>query len=63
MKEHKTVLGEEDILIICAKDEIKSLERKKQRACKELEFEKGVMYREIQNYLKRFIRKRRKELK
>ena len=57
---YKITFNEQDEYSLCAIKEIKILERRKKRACKEQNFVKGALYRDIQKFLTRIIKKRTK---
>ncbi len=56
---YKIIFNEQDEYSIYAIKEIKILEKRKKRACKEQDFVKGAMCRDIQEFLTRMIKKRR----
>lgn len=55
---YKIIFNEQDEYSLCAVKEIKSLERRKNKAIKQLDFVTGAVIRDIQKFLTRIIKKK-----
>lgn len=55
---YKIIFNEQDEYSLCAVKEIESLERRKNKACKEQDFVIAAIIKDIQKFLTRVVKKR-----
>ena len=56
--EYKIIFNKQDEYSLCAIEEIGILEKRKKQACKEQNFIEGALYRDIQEFLTKVVKKR-----